>query len=399
MIETKVEKRKTKDEFMQDKIKKLESYIVSQDFAGWDPYDAMNSPLLRLLSGGTKYGKIAWTQFMRRSPINFRRLLLVPKQHNPKGLGLFLGGYAKLYSVNRNEQYLHKIDYLLELLNNCRSQGYSGNCWGYNFDWQSRAAFVPKGTPTIVNSAFIGHALLDTYELTGRQSALDIAASIKDFILNDLNRHQAGESFCFSYTPVDNNYVHNANMLGASLLIRLSSVLKDPSLRDQALSSLAYSMKYQHEDGAWYYAEAKIQHWIDSFHTGFNLEALRWFLKYGAAEEYHEAYTTGVKYYAGTFFLNDGTPKYFHNKTYPIDIHAPTEAICFFAGEGKEYSELTERIYAWMINNMWNKDKGYFYFRQTAKYTNKIPYMRWVEAWGWRALTEYYYKQTNSDID
>jgi rhamnogalacturonyl hydrolase YesR len=383
---------------MQDKIIKLQNYIESQNYAGWDPYDAMNSSLLQLLSGGTKYGKIAWTQFMRRCPINFRRILLVPKQHNPKGLGLFLGGYCKLYACEASDEYLSKIDQLLELLKQSISLGYSGNCWGYNFDWQSRAAFVPQGKPTIVNSSFIGHALLDCYELTGRQVALDMARSIKDFMLNDLNRHQEGDTFCFSYTPVDNNYVHNANMLGASLLIRLCHILNDDSLRALAHASLAYSMKYQHDDGSWYYAEANIQHWIDSFHTGFNLEALRWFIKLGEGNEYQAAYEQGIKYYAETFFLDDGTPKYYHNKTYPIDIHAPTEAICFFAGEGEQYAELTERIYHWMMNNMWDDDKGYFYFRKTVNFTNKIPYMRWVEAWGWLALTEYYYIMKNSTM-
>ena len=42
--------------------------------------------------------------------------------------------------------------------------------------------------PTIVNTSFIGHALLDCYEYTGLQQALEMAVPIKDFILNDLHR-------------------------------------------------------------------------------------------------------------------------------------------------------------------------------------------------------------------
>jgi len=31
----------------------------------------------------------------------------------------------------------------------------------------------------------------------------------------------------------------------------------------------------------------------------------------------------------------DGTPKYYHDRIYPIDIHSPAQAICFFSREGK----------------------------------------------------------------
>jgi hypothetical protein len=131
-----------------------------------------------------------------------------------------------------------------------------------------------------------------------------------------------------------------------------------------------------------------MQSWIDSFHTGFNLVAVRHFLKAGEAEEFKNDYDSGVRYYAANFFLADGTPKYYHNRTYPIDIHAPAEAVVFFSGEGERYRILTDRILQWMISNMQDA-KGYFYFRKGPKFTNKIPYMRWSQAWAFHALTEY----------
>ncbi len=370
----------------------LEKFIQGQNFAGYDPYDALNSPILRALTFGQKYGRIAWIQFMRRCPINLRPLVLVRKGHNPKGLGLFLGGYAKLYKVDPRPEYLEQIQTLLALLEKHKSEGYSGNCWGYNFDWQSRAFYVPRYTPTIVNSGFIGHALLDAYEYTNDQCFLDMAVPIKDFLLNDLHRTKDGETFCFSYTPIDKTAVHNANLLGASLLIRLYQLIGEPVLRDTALESLAYTMKYQREDGSWYYAETKMQSWIDSFHTGFNLEAIRRFLNVGEAQEYRAGYEKGVKFYAENFFLEDGTPKYYHDRVYPIDIHAPAEAVVFFSGEGKQYRALTDRVLNWTLDNMYDP-KGFFYFRKGKKFTNKIPYMRWSQAWAWHAMTEYYLQE------
>ena len=367
----------------------LKNYIEKNNFTGWDPYDALNSPIVSLLSLHTKYGKILWTQFMRRFPINFRPILLTKKSLNPKGVGLFLTSYVKLYKINPNDKDLKIINNLIHSLEKLSSTNYPGCSWGYNFDWQSRAAFVPKFTPTIVNSAFIGHALLDAYELLNNETALEIASQIKIFILNSLNRKHEGESFCFSYTPTDHNYVHNANMLGASLLIRLAALENDGSLIEPAINSMAYSINHQHEDGSWFYAETDFQSWVDSFHTAFNLMALKYFIKYRSNTEYIDPYKKGLDYYVNNFFLKDGTPKYYHNKTYPIDIHSPAAAIWCLSSE-KQHWPLADKILNWMNKNMLDK-KGYYYFRKNKKYINKIPYMRWTQAWALLALSNYHY--------
>jgi hypothetical protein len=369
-------------------IDRLREYVESNDYAGYDPYDALNSPAIKLMSCRSKWLRMAFTQFLRRCPVNLRFFMGVKKGHNPKAIGLFLGGYTNLYRINPDPSYLEKIRYLIELLDKLKSDGYSGSCWGYNFDWQSMTFFRPKGTPTVVNTAFIGHALLDCYEHTGLQQALDLAMSIKAFILKDLHRTKQGDTFCFSYTPVDTGIVHNANMLGASILIRLFKYCGDVVCRDEALSSLAYSMQHQHEDGSWFYAETDIQKWIDSFHTGFNLTALRYVLDEGFGEQYRQGYERGVRYYADTFFLADGAPKYYHNRVYPIDIHAPAVAITFFSGMGDPYRGLTDNVLTWMLNHM-QSPRGHFYFRKTRYYTNRIPYMRWSQAWAFFALTQY----------
>jgi len=41
-----------------------------------------------------------------------------------------------------------------------------------------------------------------------------------------------------------------------------------------------------------------------------------------------------------------------------------------------------------MVNNLWS-GKGFFYFQKKRLYINKIPYMRWGQAWAFHALTEY----------
>lgn len=369
-------------------IEEMLPYIESEDYAGYDPYDALNSPFIRRIGAKNKWLRIGATHLIRRSPINLRPLFGIRKGHNPKGIGLFLWGYSRLYALTKEHQYLKRVDHILNILEQTQSKGYSGNCWGYNFDWQSWTFMRPKGTPTIVNTSFIGHALLDCYEMTGRQKALDMAIPIKEFVLNDLQRIWSDGTFCFSYTPVDTEAVHNANLLGASILARLSQHCNDDRLMEASLASFGYSIQHQRDDGSWFYADTNVQRWIDSFHTGFNLQAFRYILAAGLVPEHRMAYRKGVEYYAEKFFLGDGTPKYYHDRIYPIDIHPPAQAICFFCREGKDYRDLTDLIVGWMLQNMYS-GKGYFYFRRGRLWTNRIPYMRWSQAWAFHALTEY----------
>jgi rhamnogalacturonyl hydrolase YesR len=372
-------------------IENLRRWIEARDFSGYDPYDALNSAVLRVLSFRQKFLRIAFIQIFKRLPVNLRPLLVVRKDYNPKGLGLFLWGYAKLYAREKNSRYLVQIDRLLELLEGLKSRGCGGNGWGYNFDWQSRAFFVPRGTPTVVNSSFIGHALLATWEMTGNKRALEMALPIRDFILRDLNRHKEKDgAVCFSYTPIDHYFVHNANLLGVSLLIRLYQYTQELDVLEMALAALAYAMKHQRDDGSWYYAEKESSHWVDSFHTGFNLEAIKVFLDLGYGEEWRPGFQRALDFYARRFFLADGTPKYYDYRTYPIDIHAPAQAVVFFSRMGPAYAELTRRILEWMMHNM-QDPTGFFYFQKHRHYTNKIPYMRWCQAWTFHALSEYLY--------
>ena len=96
---------------IETQIEKFRNYIEQNDFAGHDPYDALNSPLLNLLGTKSKWARIIFTQTLKRSPINFRPILGVSKGHNPKGIGLFLWGYAKLYNISQKPEYLEKIEY------------------------------------------------------------------------------------------------------------------------------------------------------------------------------------------------------------------------------------------------------------------------------------------------
>ena len=72
-----------------------------------------------------------------------RKLFIVPKGANPKGLAL-LTGYCNLYKLQNNQEYLKIIHTLSNKLIDLKSKDFDSACWGYNFDWQSRAFFFLK---------------------------------------------------------------------------------------------------------------------------------------------------------------------------------------------------------------------------------------------------------------
>ena len=160
---------------------KLKQYCESEHFKGWDPYDGLNSKVFQALPFFKKSAvcRLIVIQGFKRSPVNLRKIALVPKEYNAKGIGLFLQGYCNLYKiVEKNpdlassygalSDILGRIRELAELLILLQSKGYSGACWGYNFDWQARRLFLfPKFTPTVVATNFCATALMDAYEGLG----------------------------------------------------------------------------------------------------------------------------------------------------------------------------------------------------------------------------------------
>lgn len=387
-------------------FKSLKQYCESQEFKGWDPYDGLNSKIFKVLP--FKYwdfARLVWIQGFKRSPINFRRLLLVPKEHNAKGIGLFLSGYCNLYKLASKgddrfgtpDEIKTKINELSELLLTMVNKDYSGACWGYNFDWQARRLFLfPRNTPTVVATTFCASALFEAYEVTGNELYLNTALSSANFVLNDLNRTPGKKGFILSYSPLKgNDTVYNASLLGAKLLSICNSYRENEEYRKVSKEIVEAACAGQAEDGSWVYGLLPVQSWIDSFHTGYNLDAIAHYSKNFHDHDYDVYLEKGMDYYLTNFFLEDGTPKYYHNKTYPIDIHCPGQLLVTLNAlqYWTKHEELADRVVKWTLEHLFNK-KGFFYYQLKEGVSSKIPYMRWSNAFMFNALSVYLLNNT-----
>lgn len=372
----------------------LEHYCKSEGFKGWDPYDGLTSKLFQAtpLLPKSRLTRLVWIQLMKKSPLNFRRILKVDKDFNAKGLALFISGYSRLSRIeaHRNEA-VGNLVFLADKLITLSTPGYAGTCWGYNFDWESRAFFQKKNTPTVVATAYAANALIDAYEATTNERYLEAALSAKNFILKDLKRtYDQDQNFAFSYSPNDRTTVFNASLLGAKLLSRIYSFTKEAELINEARKVVSYCCNHQNQDGSWFYSNLSFHQWIDNFHTGFNLECIADYERYTGDGSFQTHFSRGIKYYLTTFFDGQGRSAYYNNALYPIDIHSPSQLVITLSNSPlfKQNIDLIERVLKWTIDEM-QSPEGYFYFQKRKYYTNKIPYMRWSQGWIFYAMATY----------
>ena len=386
---------------------KLKSYCEAENFKGWDPYDGMNSKVFQALP--LKYwdlARLAWIQGFKRSPFNFRKLLLVPKEHNAKGIGLFLLGYCNLYDLalegetafGTKEELLYKINELANLLDRLKNTNFSGACWGYNFPWQARRLFLfPKNTPTVVATTFCVEALFKAYDITKNDDYKTLALSAANFVINDLNRTPHHSGFLFSYSPHNgNNTVYNASLLGAKTLSLCYKYSGNEILKKTAKEAVKAVCEGQEKDGSWVYGLLPVQSWKDSFHTGYNLDAISVYQQCTGDHQFEENIEIGFDYYIQNFFEKEGVPKYYHNKIYPIDIHCPGQLFVTLSklNKFKENKALADKVINWSMQNM-QSPKGFYYYQFKKILSSKISFMRWSNAFMFNAMT-FYFKEHKS---
>jgi hypothetical protein len=364
-------------------IEQLSHWLEENDYRGYDTFDGLNARFVRPLTFETKFLRTVLQQGVRRFPVNLRPVLGITKEHSSKGMGFLARGFMRLHKTTGDQIWKDKAEFALQWLVENRLPGYSGACWGNHFDYQSRAFYLPKGVPTVVWTSLIGHAFLDAYDYFQEDHYLEIAVSACEHIVRDLGTLRDGDGTCISYIPIKDTQVHNANTLGASLLARTYSHTGTESYRELAQKAMQYTAQHQRPESSWYYAEKADSHWIDNFHTAYVLDCFKRYEQSTGDDRYDRQLMSGYEYWKKTFFLADGTPRYYHYKTLPLDIQCSSQAIdtlVFFHDRDPESLPLAIKVAQWTITNM-QDHTGYFYYRRFSPWlVNKTPTLHWGQA-------------------
>ncbi len=377
----------------------VKSWLELNDFAGWDPFDLLNSPLLKPVGARNRLAGIAFVQLGKRSPINLRPALRVQPVRNAKAIGLALSAYVQLRDVTGQTGDESRIRDLAAWLVQNTTKGYAGACWGYPFDWPNRSFAAPSGTPSVVTTYFCASALLK-FGLQRRNlpasvgldfDPLKVARRSCDFVMTDLNRLPDAETpryFSWSYTPLDRRQIHNASLLGARLLAEVGAATGDETLNQLALESAYYTATRQRPDGSWPYGEDRRNSWVDNFHTAYVVSSLLSISNLLHDKFLLEVALKGYAYWARTCFRGDGAPKWGPHRLYPIDIHSSAQAVITFvdfAAHDPDASAAASRVAKWTLENM-QTAAGQFAYQKRRFYRVRIPYARWSQAWMFSAL-------------
>lgn len=361
-------------------------YSREREYRGYDYCDGLSSRILQTLPIENKWVKIGFQEVPKRSPINLRAPLLIPKRRSFKGSGLFVAANVTAYELTGRELYLDQAEMLVNWLLETRREQPFG--WGHNHDIQTLNTTVERNTPSVVSVTYITLGILEFAKHRDTEAYSLIGEHLPDLLFDTLEYSECrtGARIKYKSTQEDGVYTINANALGARLLMELYHEFGNATYRDRAESILDYVVSKQTSIGGWKYTDPPSASHLsmDSHHNGFIIESL---LRYGeltGSRRYESALGDALSFYKGTLFHADGTPNWDEKRQYPRDIHAAAQGIitCSRAGDVEFASEILD----WTLGALY-AGNGRFHYRKQRYYTKEFTLMRWCQAWMSYALS------------
>jgi hypothetical protein len=366
----------------------LAKTLDREGYEGWDPYDALSSPLLGRVARGRAL-RIGAVQTLKRCPVNLRPVLFVPRQAHTKALALFASAYAIRVRTGDGdaEWYRSRARRLADLLIDRAVEVDSGVGWGYDFDVQTRWGSYGRNEPNAVATAFVGQALLDVAELGEGDRYREQVDRAVAFAGQTLAR-RSGEDQYFAYYRDATRVIHNASLLVAGLCFRATPESEAGAV---ARAAVSFAVRSQHEDGTWPYGEGDGLGWVDGFHTAYVVEVLGWWAAQSGDATIRAAAERGLEVYVKRLVDPDGAARATLQHRYPIDIHAAATGITTLSRLRSLHpraDETADRMLVWALEQLRRHD-GRFAFQRHRLYRNSVPYVRWSDGHMMLALAAY----------
>ena len=367
-------------------VRRVIAWVRSHEYRGYEPADG-NLSFLGRLTGRRVMPMRVLQQLVLRAPVNVRPLVGIRPHESAIARGYMAAAYLRLTRHDPEGEFRREAVGCLDWLVRHRSRSVArGYAWGDPYEYATRSGRRQRDEPLLVWTAFIGQAFLDAYHRLSAPAYLDVAEAVGEWILA-LPREVTPTGSSLSYSARRQNSIHNANAVGASFLARLGSLTGNAEAIQVAADAMAYTCTRQRHDGAWYYAEESRYHWIDNFHTGYVLSALRDYSSVTGDTSASEALQRGRLFYVAHFFEADGCPRYYAERRHPVDIQCAAQAIETLASLAHDPRDLAlaTRVASWTIANM-QHDDGHFDYRRLGRWRVRTPMLHWGQATMAKAL-------------
>ena len=322
----------------------------SVEWRSHDPWDLLLSPFARRLPQISPFTARVVLQLGRRSGVGLRRVLRVPLHEESKTLADFLQAAAMLSRAGE----AWATEYVSALSARLRERsvaGKTGNGWGNAFPYASRFVAVPADEPNIYTTTAACQALLDDYELSGREESLEAALLGVRFILRELGSFTYDGRAWLRYFLRTDSPIVNVQASAAGLLARAGGIRPDEELLAAADRAAQTVVATQREDGSWTYSVDGQGNFVDGFHTGFTLQGLVEYAKLRSAGEavaVDAAVEGGLAYFKEHLLTVNGRPRGFADAAETRDGQALAQAIQTLVVCGRD-SDLAAASTIWLL--------------------------------------------------
>lgn len=292
----------------------IERYCLSDDLSTYDPYDIWKTSIgvkVKQLYYKNKYiglfpaGILTFYDLY----INNSLRLGYKKQEYPITRAQAALALMNLYEKDHKPLYLEYAKKHIDWLLGNSSKGYSGYCWGLNFDWvYSAADTYGKNTPFSTHTPYPLEAMVRYYNIAKDNSLLEPIKSLFAFLEQDIKIMQEDdERLIVSYGVEKDRIVTNAN----SYVMYMYALLLDfyPEKREYIENKIRklyhFLVSIQLSDGNWIYSPFDDNSFIDCFHSAFVLKNIIKTSHILPLENSEEIVSKGYRYVLENFLDQD----------------------------------------------------------------------------------------------
>jgi hypothetical protein len=323
------------------------------------------------------------------------RRLFWKSQRFPIADAHYAMGFALLARSHATEEYYHRAVHFLEVLKESRCPDYEDYCWGYPFDWETRAGTIREGTPLITTVPYVYEAFSQVYAIDADQRWLTIMRSIAEHALKDYrDLETAPDTASCAYTPAPDDPcgVINASAYRAFLLTKAGIELSQPQYLEVARRNLNFVLASQNTDGSWFYSTDGTRDFVDHFHTCFVLKALAKIEELTESYPCRNAIERGIGYYVKNLVDAEGLPLPFSKAprltVYRQELYDYAECINLAVLLRGRFPEL-DAILSSVVTDLlmrWQKKDGSFCARRLLIGWDNVPMHRWAQSQTFRSL-------------
>lgn len=256
----------------------IEKYLLKDSLATHDPYDVWitesGKKIKQFYYKHTRLGILpAGLLTIYDYYINNKTRIGYKKQEYPLVRGQAALTLLALYKKEPKEVYLEyarkHIDWLLEN----SSKGYSGYCWGLNYDWvYSSEEIYDKNMPFSTHTPYPLEAMVEYYRITKDESLLAPIKSVFDFFENDIKVMKEDEEvLALSYGVEKDRIATNATSYAMYCYALLLEFYPEKKTYIELKITKLYNFlcSVQDVDGSWLYSPYDENTFIDTFHSAF----------------------------------------------------------------------------------------------------------------------------------